>query len=261
MFQNDSGLRELTEAVFGGSVSLHTAEATRLTLRRSLHPHIPHLQQYDNVLTPPEYMWSHIVDFFACSDAHGWSEHDWTVSTPDELAQLGKSTMGHVVWRFSSLFRIPGALAKGLRGLLTDLLQLFRAHVQFDAKPLLDLSGSDSGTIHFALYSGHDVTVFPMLLFLHSCSGLPPPSSWPGYAAFVALELHNGSNSESFIRWRFWDPFPFPQANGFSGNDIVASDQLLSNALRDMDPPHYDIPIHLFVSNIVNLLSPSNPAS
>ena len=253
VFQNASGLRELTEHTFAHSVSLQSAEAGKLRLRRSLHAHMPYLATLNDTLAAPEYMWSHIVDFFACSEAHGWCGSDQARTPPDTLAGLGSETMLHILWRFTSLFRVPGALALSLKGLLTDIIANAAAHV--DVHTLSPAWRSDDealGKQRFSLYSGHDVTLFPLQLFLHRCSNLPAPRVWPGYAAFITIELLSpgASLASAVIRWRFWDPFPFPS-------------KPTETADRELDPETHEVPLAHFLhcaDALMSELSALSPA-
>ena len=227
VFQNDSGLNHLSDHTFEHSVSLRAREASKMPLRASLEPHMPWLRHSRGATRPPEYMWSHIVDFFACAAHHGWSDMDTSIRSPDELKLLGEATMEHVLWRFSQLFAVDPALRLGLTGMLT--------HITSALLP----APHDAATPHVTLLSGHDVTTFPLLVFLHACSGLPPPSVWPGYASFVVLHLHDQD-----LVWSFQNPYPFP------GNAPHAS-----KSIGAWSETTHHVPIEYFNSCSASLLA------
>lgn len=227
VFQNDSGLNHLSEHTFEHSVSLRAREASKLPLRASLEPHMPWLRHSRGATRPPEYMWSHIVDFFACAAHHGWSDTDTSIHSPDELRLLGEATMEHVLWRFSQLFAVDPALRLGLTGMLARITSALLPAAHAAATP------------HVTLLSGHDVTTFPLLVFLHSCSGLDPPSVWPGYASFVVLHTQDDD-----LVWSFQNPFPFP------GNVPHPS-----KSVKPWVETAHRVPIKYFSSSVADLLA------
>lgn len=248
VFQNASGLRELCEASFDGSASLRSAEVAAQPLRHALHVHMPSLLPHASSSRGPEYMWSHIVDFFACSHTHGWAGEDVALTPLPRLAELGDGAMSHVTWRFSSLFRIPGALPLALRGLFAELYAVASGCLHGRVGDASAFPSSPSAGVKFELLSGHDVTIFPLLVFLHACSGLPHPVGWPGFAAFLTLEVVSvsGEAGDAVLRWRFWDPFPFPAPP--SGNSVLE------------EPPAHDIPIRDFFQAAHALVASCQPA-
>lgn len=253
MFQNASGLNEFCASLFETSEDLMSVEAQQFALRDRIATHIPYLSQHSRARSPPEYMWSHIVDFFACSDTHGWCDRDVMLSGSPALQSWSLEAMAHVLFRFSSLFSAPGALALGLRLILIDTLAMFSAELpnpdlerrisKVIPEPNLSrpcTSASPAGAT-FALFSGHDVTLFPLLVFLHRCSGLAPPTVWPGFASYLTLELHAATHSSSnaVIVWKFWDPYPFPD----------------KGPPTDVDVPGHEIPFPVFVDACLALIS------
>ena len=85
-------------------------------------------------------------------------------------------------------------------------------------------AAAGSGAPALTVLTGHDVTLFPLLVFLCRASKLELPSFWPGYSSCLVLELHGppvegGSGSgggrvappSAFVlRWTFRDDFGFP---------------------------------------------------
>ena len=51
-------------------------------------------------------------------------------------------------------------------------------------------AAAGSGAPALTVLTGHDVTLFPLLVFLCRASKLELPSFWPGYSSCLVLELH-----------------------------------------------------------------------
>ena len=125
------------------------------------------------------FLWIRAADVFWTRNAHALE-----ASTP-----LGMRSIAHTLWRFNSWYQDPAILGRAAVPLLERICAQFeRVRAGGDGRPdVPDL----------ALFSGHDVTVLPLLHGL-GCAG-DATAQWPGYASAVTLEL-----------WQHESDFPDP---------------------------------------------------
>lgn len=130
--------------------------------------------------TDTEFVWMHAADYFMCRAAHelpllpGLTEED------------AAATVQQVEWRFDQWYRSHFVRAHAAGPLLTRLLdRMCRAALGRPSELVL-------------LYSGHDITVLPLL---HALTG-QPGHLWPRYAANVRVELLQSRRlpSQLFVR-------------------------------------------------------------
>lgn len=68
---------------------------------------------------------------------------------------------------------------------------------------LLSFQNAPNATTKFSLYSGHDVTLFPILgVLLEGANATTLP--WPPYAAMVTIEIHSGRPLAASSNQAFW---------------------------------------------------------
>ncbi len=163
----------------------------------------------------PDLFWVYASDYFCCtSEGDGAAALDGLQLSSDHM-HWASATMAHLVFRFSALFSSRARLWLALRGLLTELCVSFSAAAGVPHRHPWSASAAgsvDSAAALLRLYSGHDVTLFPLLVFLALAARLAPPRVWPGYASAVTLELR-GSGADAAVVWSFVNPNPFPAAS------------------------------------------------
>ena len=142
----------------------HVAEA-----RTALARHLPHF-------ATDAFRWIHAADYFMCAEGH-------SLAVPAELQPYRDTAVTHTLFRFSTLFESAARRALAAGGLLGDILRNMDAAV-----------GQHSAAPHFAVFSGHDITVLPLL----QCLMGRRMHEWPPYASAVTVELcHVGESLPS----------------------------------------------------------------
>ena len=114
------------------------------------------------------FLWIRAADVFWTRDAHA-------LALPLEAA-IAARTIAHTLWRFNSWYKDDAILGRAAAPLLERICGQFeRARARGD-------DHADAPAL--AVYSGHDVTVLPVLHALGVCA-----TKWPGYASAITLEL------------------------------------------------------------------------
>jgi hypothetical protein len=161
----------------------------------------------DDGVSGSRFMWIRAYDYMATSKAHGRP-------LLPAVAPLAPLARRHLTWRFRQLFSNVDVLALSSRHLLRTILANAQA-----AAAASSVVKSAAGSAHttdslvvgglppFHLFSGHDVTIMPLLYALASAgpvwckwasgyeaelaAGEAAASAvpWPGYASSVAFEL------------------------------------------------------------------------
>ena len=137
--------------------------------REKIQAHLPHFASED-------FKWIHAADYFMCAEGHGQD-------IPAELVPYRTTAITHTLWRFSTLFEPLAMRSLAAAGLLADILKNMEASMGVG---LDDDSGPAATTPHFCLFSGHDITVLPLL----QCLTARRLTQWPPYASNVRFELH-----------------------------------------------------------------------
>lgn len=184
------------------------------------------------------FMWIAAADVLTTHEAHGFP-------LPAHVAALGDIVHDHLYWRFATLLRHtqPLQLASG------DLLAQLAASAVAAATAIPRDGGGDVPDV--SVHCGHDVTLLPLLLALaealdqpqrygvtqpvqasfsdgggsaalRSRDALLQVLAWPGYAAALAFELHEGGSDGAGagdgatacwqLHWRFFDDAVLPPA-------------------------------------------------
>eukprot|EP00947_MAST-08B_sp_MAST-8B-sp1_P004693 g4693.t1 len=184
-------------------------EAAMTETRQALVANIPYFRQDPD----GRWMWIRAADYFWCRHAYG-------DAIPPELAGLGEDTIEYVVWRFLRWYSNPAILRLAAGGILRDILAEMDEAVGGTTKPTPTPTPAPTD---LSMYSGHDVTVLPILaaLGVQRCPGMPASDSesaaedwplplssdaghvveldpvWPSYAASVAFELVSGGDEDN----------------------------------------------------------------
>jgi hypothetical protein len=120
------------------------------------------------------FQWFHAVDVLTCHRYH------LDVHKPTSIAKLIPSTLAaeqYMVWRFLEYYNNDQVLKLCCGDILSELCEL----VQLTS---LETGVEDGDEIPLTVYSGHDVTVFPLAkVFGHEWQ------AWPEYASHLVLEV------------------------------------------------------------------------
>jgi hypothetical protein len=170
---------------------------------------LPVTPMNDNGPAGSRFLWIRAHDYFHCTREHGFP-------VIPAVAHLEAVTHRQLMWRFATLFSHPGVRALATRGLLGALSRNMRAAAAGDASP--------APLLH--LYSGHDVTLLPLLFSLAASTATAQPITarfeggsvvrlasadaacaaipWPSYSSCLSFELHEEEGGGAFsVRWRF----------------------------------------------------------
>ncbi len=164
-------------------------------------------------------MWVYAADYFQVRRAHALQH------LPD-TERLEGATVNHLFWRYAQWYGRRDILATGaalLAEVLDRLLRRVHSPAAAGAVSSVEVNAAHVPDALFALYSGHDVTVLPLLLALlgpdwtlahdGAIAAGRKTVSWPGYASSLRFELwQEGVQSEPGRRGPP-DPAPFPIAD------------------------------------------------
>jgi hypothetical protein len=198
------------------------------------------------------FMWIAAADVLTTHEAHGFP-------LPAHVAALGDLVHDHLYWRFSTLLghAQPLQLASG------DLLAQLAASAVAAATAQARGGGDGCGDVpDVSVHCGHDVTLLPLLLALaealdqpqrygvtqpvqasfgdggggaalRSREALLQVLAWPGYAAALAFELHEGGSDGAGagdgatacwqLHWRFFDDAVMLPPAPHGGDDAARS--------------------------------------
>jgi hypothetical protein len=208
-FDSDNGLMEAMRQVFA-SEEYEQREAGVRAAALALTRAVPYFQP--DLVAPiaagaePRFMWIRAFDYFCVLREHG-------TLIPPELAHLEQMTHEHLLWRFRTLFAHPHILRLAIGSLLAEIAGSVAAAAATAVLPGCGGAGPPARSQHHAqpavaLYSGHDVTILPLLYVLagatrtvhlafasgrtrrvqHVQQALDAVR-WPGYASALTLEL------------------------------------------------------------------------
>ena len=144
------------------------------------------------------FLWIRAADVF-------WTRNAHQLESP---AEIGAAAIAHTLWRFNAWYMDEAILGRAVAPLLDRIVSSFD-----DAVGGVDDRGDvvaaspqlAAAPPQLAVFSGHDVTVLPLLHAL-GCDG--ETDRWPGYASSIALELwqsRNSSGSEWSVRVAYDD--------------------------------------------------------
>ena len=135
------------------------------------------------------WQWFHASDVLTC-----YNHHLNDVQVPPSLASLMQyceEAERYLLWRFQQYYAHPKVLELASRDLLRDMALEVHRRIGHRSVSSCDLA--------MTVYSGHDVTLMPLLLQLDGLDAEHSPPSWPTYGSHIAIELwENGANSGEF---------------------------------------------------------------
>ena len=133
------------------------------------------------------WQWFHASDALTC-----YAHHVADVPVPPTLAPLMQhceEAERYLLWRFQQYYAHPEVLDLASRDLLRDLAAEVHRH-STQQKGYGEDEGQDSANAFaMTIYSGHDVTLMPLLLQLKGLDADHSPPAWPTYASHIAFEL------------------------------------------------------------------------
>lgn len=131
------------------------------------------------------FSWIMAADYFTCRLAHDLPLLEGATES-DLLTALEQTE-----WRFGRFYATPFIRAHAVGPLLSEVLGLFNARALRHSSHRL------------ALFSGHDVTLLPLLRALTGND----QHSWPRYASCLELDLlrHQEQREQLFVRARYND--------------------------------------------------------
>lgn len=211
VFESSNGLLSSMQSVFA-STAYAEREAALRDVSGALIQAIPYFQPVPvdgikHVVAEHGYgpgsrfLWIRAFDYFHVYRANG-------LPILPSVAHLEAITHSHLLWRFRTLYSHAHILRLGVGGLLQTLLRNIDAVVSqpSHSSPLAPSSSASPQPLH--LFSGHDVTLLPLLLALAragdvQCTYASGTTAaleagkaaveaipWPTYASNVSVELH-----------------------------------------------------------------------
>lgn len=157
------------------SSAFEARESQMRPLRQKLEAALPFLSAPGN-----EFAWMYAADYFTCRSAHALP------LAPGLGAEDAATAIGQLQWRFGRWYDSRPVRAHATGPLLTEITHRMNCLLQGRADHRL------------SLYSGHDVTLLPLL---HALSGTAD-HDWPDYAAHIRFELlqHRRERHQCFVR-------------------------------------------------------------
>ena len=133
------------------------------------------------LVTPKPFQWFHAVDVLTCHS------HHLDVHKPASIAHLMPHTAvgeQYMLWRFLEYYKNEEVLRLSCGDLLSELMQLTRPLPCENTLEEEEEEEEKEHVVPLTVYSGHDVTVFPLAIaFGHRWTG------WPDYASHLVVEV------------------------------------------------------------------------
>lgn len=124
------------------------------------------------------FRWIKAADHFECRRHHN-------IPQLPSTSWCANPTMEHLCWRFGTWFSNPELLKLAIGPLIKDILFNFRQVIEKDVS-------RETNTPRILAYSGHDVTLLPLLHALMRRTRPAPHAGmlgWPEYSTVMAMEL------------------------------------------------------------------------
>ena len=134
--------------------------------------------------------WIRAFDIFTSLGVHGdWEQLQQLQLHGDaSLRDVWLPVAHHMLWRLNTLYAWEGAAPKTVGGLLGAIRSSLLRH-----------KGSSAQTVPVYTFSGHDVTLMPLLSALSGSHA----AAWPDFASAIALELWEQPHGHCSVKWKF----------------------------------------------------------